>query len=293
LCDDDAVSVSPDVLADVPFFALLREEERAALAGRLEIKTAPAGETLFNYGDPGDSLYILRGGEVEIFYKNDLGERVLLETLGAGDFFGELSLLDGGPRTASAVVTREMHAVTVDREDLSAFLQQHPEAAIPLLAASGRRLRESSERGRRSAAVDINEEQADRRSRAMKIADWISSHVGSLPFLGANCGLLVVWIALNLGPLGRTSIGGWDPFPFRVLTISLIVEAILLLLFLLFGQGRQAARERIRNDIEHRVNLRNELELGHMHQKVDQLRAEMLERFVDLKSPPGPRPPKP
>jgi CRP-like cAMP-binding protein len=287
------VSVSPDVLAEVPFFALLKEEERAALAGRLEIKTAPAGETLFNYGDPGDSLYILRGGEVEIFFKNDLGERVLLETLGAGDFFGELSLLDGGPRTASAVVTREMHAVTVDRDDLSAFLQQHPEAAIPLLAASGRRLRESTERGRRSAAVDINEEQADRRSRAMQIADWISSHVGSLPFLGANCGLLVVWIGLNLGPLGRTAIGGWDPFPFRVLTISLIVEAILLLLFLLFGQGRQAARERIRNDIEHRVNLRNELELGHMHQKVDQLRAEMLERFVELKSPPGTRPPKP
>ena len=78
------MGADPEILAEVPFFALLDEQERAALAERVDTVSKPAGTALFNYGDPGDSLYIVRAGEVEIFFKNDTGERIVLETAGQG-----------------------------------------------------------------------------------------------------------------------------------------------------------------------------------------------------------------
>ena len=112
-----------DMLAEVPFFALLDDQERATLAERLDLVTVPAGQVLYNAGDPGDSLYVVRSGEVEIFFKNDTGERIVLETARTGDFFGETSLMDGGPRTASAVVIADLEALVVDRGDLDAFFR--------------------------------------------------------------------------------------------------------------------------------------------------------------------------
>ncbi|HMC95951.1 MAG TPA: cyclic nucleotide-binding domain-containing protein, partial [Polyangia bacterium] len=74
------MSADPEILAEVPLFQLLDAEERAALAAKVETITATAGKILFSYGDPGDSLYIVRAGEVELSFKNDTGERIVLET---------------------------------------------------------------------------------------------------------------------------------------------------------------------------------------------------------------------
>src|SRR6478736_4659431 len=100
-----------DLLAEVPLFALMDSELRRDLAERLERIESKAGTTLFLRGDPGEQMFVVCSGEVEIFFKNDTGERIVLETARTGDFFGEVSLLDGGPRTASAVVTKDLDAV--------------------------------------------------------------------------------------------------------------------------------------------------------------------------------------
>jgi uncharacterized membrane protein len=276
------MSADPEVLADVPFFQSLEEAERAALAARVGAVTLPAGKLLFSYGDPGDSLYIVRAGEVEIFSRNDTGERIVLETARPGDFFGELSLLDGGPRNASATVTKDLEAVVVDREDLAALLQQHPKAALDMLAAAGRRLRESAKLLRRTVSRDINEAVEDRRTTVMRVADWISEFSGSLPFLSIHCVLFAVWIALNTGPLARTELGGWDPFPYGFLTMCVSLEAIILSVFVLLSQNRQVTRDRLRNDIEYQVNLKAELEIAHLHEKFDHQNAEVLERLASL-----------
>jgi len=290
------LSVDPNILGEVPIFALLDPQERATLAERLETVSEPRGKALFNYGDPGDSLYIVRAGEVEIFFKNDTGDRIVLETARAGDFFGEISLLDAGPRTASAVVTQDLEAVVVDRGDLDEFLRLRPTAAMELLAASGRRLRETNRLLRHSASRNINEETEDKRTRVMKAADWISEFSGSLSFLFIHCGLFFVWIVLNTGLLSRTSAGGWDPFPYGLLTMCVSLEAIILSVFVLLSQNRQVARDRVRNDIEYEVNLKAELEIAHLHQKVDHLHAEILGRLSSLSAavsdrsaPPGGR----
>jgi CRP/FNR family transcriptional regulator, cyclic AMP receptor protein len=276
------LSVDPIHLVDVPFLALLDDEQRALLATRLDTITEPAGKSMFMYGDPGDSAYIIRKGVVEIYSKNDTGERLVLETARTGDFFGEISLLDGGPRTASAVVIEDLEAILVDRGDLEEFLRICPAAAINLLAASGRRIRETAKLLRHSVSRDINEDIEDKRTRVMKVADWISEFSGSLEFLFIHLGLFFTWIVLNVGPLSRTDFGNFDPFPFGLLTMVVSLEAIILSVFVLLSQNRQVARDRVRNDIEYQVNLKAELEIGHLHEKVDHFHQEVMRRLSVL-----------
>jgi uncharacterized membrane protein len=271
-----------ELLADVPLFALLDEQERSALAVRLDDVRFPAGTTLFTAGDPGEAMFIIVSGEVEIFFRNNTGQRIALELARAGHFIGEISLLDGGARSASAIATQDVEALVVDRGDLDEFLRACPAAALDLLGATGRRLRESAELLRHTATRDANEIEEDRRTRVMKIADWISEFSGSLPFLFIHCVLFFVWIVLNVGPLARTGIGGWDPFPFGLLTMVVSLEAIILSVFVLLSQNRQVARDRVRNDIEYDVNLKAELEVAELHKKMDHMGEEILARLARL-----------
>src|SRR5215510_10277470 len=145
---------TPDaaLLKQVPFFQLLDDEERNFLAGELDVVRFKEGDMVFTYGDPGDALYVMRSGEVEVFFKDDTGERIVLETAREGDFFGELSLLDNGPRTASVIVTKGVEALRVDRNDLDHLLRLHPEAALELLTAMGKRMRVTAELLRHTAS---------------------------------------------------------------------------------------------------------------------------------------------
>src|SRR6185436_9451666 len=118
----------------------------------------------FTAGDPGDSMYVIRSGEVQVFVKTKTGEKVVLETAGRGDFFGEISLLDGGSRTASAIATKDVEAFQVDRGDLDELFRLKPAAAMDLLSATGRRLRASAQLLRNAATRNPNEELADTRT---------------------------------------------------------------------------------------------------------------------------------
>ena len=271
-----------EILSSVPFFALLDDQERATLADRIDVVTAAAGETLFHRGDPGDSMFIVRSGVVELWFKNDVGDRIVLETARAGALFGEISLLDGGPRNASALVKENVEALVVDRGDLDEFFRLRPAAALDLLAATGRRLRETSTLLARTASRDINEVEEDKRTTVMKVADGISEFSGSIPFLAIHIVIFTVWILLNVRPLGATRIGGFDPFPFGLLTMVVSLEAIILSVFVLLSQNRQVARDRVRNDIEYAVNLKAELEIAHLHEKFDQMNGDLLARLESL-----------
>ncbi|MGO9713894.1 MAG: DUF1003 domain-containing protein [Polyangiaceae bacterium] len=271
-----------EMLSNVPFFALLDDQERATLAERIDVVSVPAGQTLFSRGDPGDSMFVVRKGVVEMWFKNDVGERIVLETAREGDFFGEISLLDGGPRNASALVKEDMEALVVDRGDLDEFFRLRPAAALDLLAATGRRLRETATLLARTASRNINDEEEDHRTRVMKVADWISEFSGSIPFLLIHVVIFAIWIILNVQPLAGSRIGGFDPFPFGLLTMVVSLEAIILSVFVILSQNRQVARDRFRNDIEYSVNLKAELEIAHLHEKFDQMNADLLGRLEAL-----------
>ena len=265
------------LLAEVPFFQLLDEQERLELAKQLDVVAMPAGQLIFSYGDPGDSLFVIRKGEVEIFFKDDTGSRILLEVGKAGAVFGELSLLDGGPRTASALVKEDMEALRLDRAGLDEFLRKHPAAALDLLGAMGRRLRTTAEKLRHTASRNVNQELEDRRTRIEKAADWIAAFSGSIAFLNLHLLFFAVWILLNSSWVPGAPM--FDPYPFGLLTMVVSLEAIILSVFVLLSQSRQASKDHVRSDVEYEVNLKAELEVAHLHEKLDRLAAETAARF--------------
>lgn len=269
------------LLIDIPFFSFLDEHERVSLASRLEEVHVPEGQPLFHFGEPGDCLYVIRSGKAEVFFKDDTGTRIVLEVAGTGDVVGELSLLDGGPRTASVIVTEALDALRLDRDDLDLFLRAHPAAAIDLLSAMGRRLRVSADRLRHTASRNVNVEAEDKRTRVMKVADWIADFSGSIPFLMLHILFFAVWILLNVPKIPGAPM--FDPFPYGLLTMVVSLEAIILSVFVLLSQNRQASKERIRGDIEYEVNIKAEMEVAHLHEKVDVLNATAAETASRLR----------
>jgi uncharacterized membrane protein len=269
------------LLAEIPFFHVLDDGERVSLAAQLEEVQFPEGQVLFNYGEPGDCLYVIRSGKAEVFFKDDTGTRIVLEVAGSGDVVGELSLLDGGPRTASVVVTEALDALRLDRGDLDQFLRSHPAAAIDLLSAMGRRLRVSAERLRHTASRNVNVEAEDRRTTVQKAADWIADFSGSIPFLMLHVAFFAAWILLNVPRIPGAPM--FDPFPYGLLTMVVSLEAIILSVFVLLSQNRQVAKERIRGDIEYEVNIKAEMEVAHLHEKVDLLNANTADTAARIR----------
>jgi len=269
------------LLTEIPFFHFLDDNERVSLAAQLEEVQIPEGQVLFNYGEPGDCLYVIRSGKAEVFFKDDTGTRIVLEIAGSGDVVGELSLLDGGPRTASVVVTEALDALRLDRGDLDQFLRAHPAAAIDLLSTLGRRLRVSAERLRHTASRNVNVEAEDKRTTVQKAADWIADFSGSIPFLVIHIVFFAVWIGLNIQVVPFAPM--FDPFPFGLLTMAVSLEAIFLSVFVLLSQNRQAAKDRIRADVEYEVNIKAEMEVAHLHEKVDLMNANSADTAARIR----------
>ena len=172
-----------------------------------------------------------------------------------------------------------MEAIEVDRGDLDELFRLKPAAAMDLLAATGRRLRASTLALRNAATRNVNEEVEDKRTTVMKVADWIADFSGSLPFLFLHLGFFAVWIGYNsVMPEARR----FDGYPYGFLTLVVSLEAIILSVFVLLSQNRQVAREKVRSDIEYDVNLKAEMQIAHMHEKVDNLYAELQKRLDRL-----------
>jgi CRP/FNR family transcriptional regulator, cyclic AMP receptor protein len=132
-----------DALAAVPLFAGLDAEGLADLARGMRVRRFRRGETVFHLGDPGDALFIVMAGSIKITLPADTGDEAILATLRAGDFFGELALLDGAPRSATAVAIEATETYVLSRDgfrELIATQSQMREALLATLAAEVRRL---------------------------------------------------------------------------------------------------------------------------------------------------------
>ena len=267
------------LLAELELFEHVTAEDRASLAEFIDIRRLDAGETLFKTGEPGESLYIVRDGEVELFIRDTAGQKILLAIAGNGEVFGELALLDRGPRTATAMALTDTELLELDREDLLLLFHKSPTAALRLLAAMSQMTRKADELLRTRVSRNPNEEDEEKITALQRVADWISWFSGSMQFLALNAVWFVAWIAINTLSLG---VPQFDSYPFGLLTMIVSLEAIFLSCFVLISQNRQAEKDRVRADIEYEVNIKAELEIAHLHEKTDRIYTEMLEHFIAL-----------
>lgn len=262
-----------ELLSDISFFEPLDDEERTVLAQHIDHRRYAPGTTIFRDGEPGGALYLIRRGEVEMWLFDEDKKRVTLATFGDGDFFGELSLLDAEPRAATATTLAETEVLIVDREDLRILFGKKPDAALDVLSVLGKRLRQTNEIVRSRAARNVNELFEENLSFGDRLADWLTGRVGTMGFIYANTVWFGVWIAINLGWIPGAP--PFDPFPFGLLTMIVSLEAIFLSLFVLISQNRSDAKDRLRSELDYRVNVKAEIEIGQLHEKMDTLREEL------------------
>jgi uncharacterized membrane protein len=265
------------LLADLPLFAALGLEELALLAEAVDVRNLESGQVLFKAGDPGEALYIVVSGEMEISVVDRAGQKIVLTGRHRGDVFGELAMLDAGTRTATATALIETELLELDRSDLLLLVTQKPEAALHLLGAVGAMTRKADLLLRTRVARNAQDEIEDQRSILEKLTDWIADFSGSMTFLLLNAGWFALWIYLNVS--GKAA---FDPYPFGFLTMVVSLEAIILSILVLLAQNRQAAKDHIRDDVEYEINVKAELEIAHLHEKVEELTDQFRQRLDRL-----------
>lgn len=270
---------TPELLADVELFEHMNDEDRAHLAQFIGSRGLPAGALLFQAGQPGEAMYVVQRGEIELYIKDNAGQKIALATVGAGQVFGEMALLDHGPRTATARALADSELLELDRDSLLLLFRTTPTAALSLLAAVSHMTRKADELLRQRVSRNANQEVAEHTSGFQRVADWISEFSGSMAFLIINATWFTLWIAINTLPIG---IPAFDPYPFGLLTMIVSLEAIFLSCFVLISQKRQSEKDRVRSDIEYEVNVKAELEVAHLHEKTDQIYTHMLEHFARI-----------
>ena len=266
-------------LATIILFELLDEDELNELARSIDLELLPAGETLFHAGDYGESLYIVQSGQVELYIKDTAGQKIILKVAEEDDIFGEISMLDNRPRSATATALTDSELLVLDRDDLLLLFQKKPDAGLNMLAAMSGMLREADNLLRTRVSRNVNEELEEKLSPLQRIADWIAWFSGSMQFLILNGLWFIAWIAINTMPLGVTQ---FDPFPFGLLTMIVSLEAIFLSCFVLISQNRQSEKDHIRSDVEYDVNIKAELEIAHLHEKTDQIYEQMVARLSGI-----------
>lgn len=254
-----------DLLANIPLFAKLNPKELGELAGMLKEQKFANQQIVFWIGDEGADFYLVQVGRVAVCYPDDMGHEVTIAVLGPGDFFGEISLLDGGPRTATIRAEDDVRLLSLSRHDFLEFLTRNPSAGIHILTILGQRQREMLQKMR--GLKNVNEVMEERTTRWQKIADVIAAVSASQAFVIFHVVLFAGWMIIN--PMfGEKAL---DPFPYNLLTMIVSLEAIFLSIFVLVSQNRAGEKDRIRADLDYQVNLKAHLEVMQLHRKIDRI----------------------
>jgi len=264
-------------LATIPIFAGLTPEEREELHALMRVEGVPANQTIFWFGDPGDTFYLIHHGHVVVTVPNERGEHVTLNQLGPGGFFGEISLLDGGTRTASVRAITDTELYVLGRNEFHAFLRRYPEVAIAILGVMGQRQRASTVAFRTLTNPNVAFE-GTRLSSWQRLSDRVASRVASSGFFIGHVVWFVIWVLVNI--LGRNGIiPRWVAFDpaFTVLTMIVSLEATFLMIFVLVSQNRESEKDRLQTDLDYQVNVKAQTEILGLSQRLARIEAKLLD----------------
>jgi CRP/FNR family transcriptional regulator, cyclic AMP receptor protein len=263
----------PRMLKTIPLFIGMDDDELAALAALMDEGQFKAGQVIFGAEQIGGNLYIIQAGQVELSIVDDDGEKVVLELMESGDFFGELSLLDGGNRSANAIATQRTDVLVLERHEFLDLLLSKPHMAQDVMVALAKRVRRTDNLLRRRVSRDPNEVIEERETIGERVADAVAKFGGSWKFIFSFAAVLCIWVLLNtLLP----SSDQWDVYPFILLNLFLSMLAALQAPVIMMSQNRQDAKDRIRSELDYQVNLKAELGVTTLLHKADVL-AETLD----------------
>ncbi|MGH7296212.1 MAG: DUF1003 domain-containing protein [Polyangiaceae bacterium] len=268
-----------DLLAQIPLFQGLSDEDREALAARLTEKTLKAGDVVFSQGDEGSSMYLVQSGAVQIYLpskEKDLPP-VVLKDLRSGEYFGELAIFDDKPRSASVRVLVDAVMLELTREELGEHLGRSKTAAMTILAEMAERLRETNSLLSQRAAKDVVKEFEDNLTWGQRLADKVADWNGSWGFILFLLGLSVCWAGAN-----KWLPSPFDEYPYQFYNLALAVLVALQGPLIVMSQNRQSAKDRATAETDFRVNLKNEVGIERLLAELAAVRAETNKRLEAL-----------
>jgi uncharacterized membrane protein len=272
------MTCNPDVLKQVPLFALLDEDETALLANKVELKTYAPRQRIYKMGDPGGRAYVVVSGKARVTTVDEDQQEVVLDEPAAGDFFGFASMLQQTPHESGAIALEETVCVEVDREDIFELIQRKPHAGMDMLSVLGRQYHAAHQLVRVRSMRNINEVIEEESTFGERIADAVARFGGSWTFIITFAVILVSYASANILLRGKA----WDPYPFILLNLFLSMLAAVQAPVIMMSQNRQDTKDRLRGELDFDVNRQAKAEIqgvaGKLHQLTEKI--EDLEELV-------------
>ena len=139
------ISSPQQLLNKIPLFNSLSDSDLESLSECVRLQSLKKGQTLFRKGDEGSSLYIIKQGTIKIVLPSRLGDEVIVTIFSEGDFFGEMALFDGKPRSADALAMESTKIYILSRKDFLLFLHSNINAMESILSQLTKRLRDTDD----------------------------------------------------------------------------------------------------------------------------------------------------
>jgi len=265
------MACNPEILRNIPLFALLDDEEAAVLASQVEVKTFAPRERIYKIGDSDGQAYVVVSGKIRVFSVDQDHQEVIVDEPGNGDFFGFASMLEQTPHQTNAMALEASECLEVSRDDIAVLLKRKPMAGMDLLTAQGRQFHAAQGLVRGRANRNANEVIETEATTGEHIADAVARFGGSWTFIITFGALLILYTAVNV-LLDKHS---WDPYPFILLNLFLSMLASVQAPVIMMSQNRQDTKDRLRAELDFDVNRRAESEIQGLSRKLNVLDDKM------------------
>ncbi len=258
------MACTPEVLREVPLFALLDDEETAVLAGQVELKKFAPRQRIYKMGDASGQAYVMVSGAVRVTTVDEDHQEIIVDEPVHGEFFGFASMLEQTPHQTNAIALEETVCLEVDRRDIAVLLERKPMAGMDMLAVLGRQFHASQQLVRIRAGRNPNEMIEQDATFGERLADSVARFGGSWAFIVIFGAVLVVYTSTNIA-LNRSA---WDPYPFILLNLFLSMLAAIQAPVIMMSQNRQDTKDRLRGELDYEVNRRAESEIQGLSRKM-------------------------
>ena len=271
------MACNPEVLKNVPLFALLDEDETAILAGQVELRAFAPRQRIYKIGEPGERAYVMVSGMVRVTTVDQDQQEVVVDQPEHGEFFGFASMLEQTPHQTTAIALEQTTCLEVDRHDIATLLQRKPLAGMDMLTVLGRQFHASQQLVRLRAMRNANEIIEQEATFPERVADAVAGFGGSWTFIISFLTILIAYTMAQV-LLGARS---WDPYPFILLNLFLSMLAAVQAPVIMMSQNRQDTKDRLRGELDFDVNRRAEAEIQGLARKLNHL-TDKLDDLEDL-----------
>jgi uncharacterized membrane protein len=266
----------------------MRDDPRQTTVSELFVsssRTSARNDAIMTAGQPGKEMFVITRGRVQLYYENNIGEKVVVKEMTAGEQFGEVALIDGESQLFTAVALDETEVLVLNRADFEELISRYPHLAIGLLTENCKWLRRLAGQLRDQSATPLDAELQAGRSFASYVADRLATLLGN-PVALMILGVLVVgWMYFGqFGMQGLLAFLPFDPYPFLSLNLVLTILAASQAPVILMVLNRLVERERRKSDLDAEADARLEIELNRLQNKLDRNYEEARKQLAKLEA---------